>query len=553
MLTVNDYLHIRAAFAQGESKRSLARRLRHAQKTIRKVIAWEWGEPPPYRRSEPPVYPKLGRVIPIIHQILLEDESAPPKQRHTAMQMYRRLIKECQYAGKYDQVRRYLAKHRNQERETFVPLCHAAGQRLECDFGHIYVDYPEGRRQVSVLTTCWSFSHALFLMKLPNERTESVLHGLVCALEFFDCVCKELWWDNPKTLAWAIHGGRRRTLSPHFAALASHYRFEPLFCMPARGQEKSDAERSVYALERRFGTPVPQVRDDDHLNGWLLEFCRQEMQRTVAGRENTIGQDWAVEKAQALALPAHRFDACVSRPAVVDKYQTIRVEGCRYSVPREVAFRPVTVKLYAQRIEVVHAGRVVAAHPRVDQANAARLDPLHYLPALLRKPGALDHSGVFQQWELPPSFESLRATLEELHGASAGTRQYIRVLQLLLRHPVRRIEQAIEACRRGKPLTAETVAAQAQCLAAQTSRGTASAGADGVATPDVAWAGSAPGPVVPVPDLRRFNELLLNFPSTEPMAQGAVCDERTADHVVASSPQGPEAADDAGGVRQAVA
>ena len=39
MLTVYDYLMIRTAHAQGESIRSLAQRLRRAQKTIRKVIA----------------------------------------------------------------------------------------------------------------------------------------------------------------------------------------------------------------------------------------------------------------------------------------------------------------------------------------------------------------------------------------------------------------------------------------------------------------------------------------------------------------------------------
>jgi hypothetical protein len=62
-----------------------------------------------------------------------------------------------------------------------------------------------------------------------------------------------------------------------------------------------------------------------------------------------IGEEFALEKDLALALPAHGFDACVSRVAMVDKYQTVRVECCRYSVPREYAFQSVTVKLYAER------------------------------------------------------------------------------------------------------------------------------------------------------------------------------------------------------------
>ena len=60
MLTVYDYLEIRAAHAQGESVRSMAKRLHCAPKTIRKAIASETGEPPGYRRSRPVAYPKLG-------------------------------------------------------------------------------------------------------------------------------------------------------------------------------------------------------------------------------------------------------------------------------------------------------------------------------------------------------------------------------------------------------------------------------------------------------------------------------------------------------------
>lgn len=277
MLTVLDYLQIRIAHAQGESIRALAQRLGHAQKTIRKVVGSETGTPTPYRRSGPTAYPKLGPFIPFIEQVLQDDLTAPPKQRHTAMQIYRRLVGPeftAPYTGEYNAVRRYVQRQRQLRAETFVPLSYQPGVRLECDFGHIHVDYPSGRRMVSVLVAAWSFSQALFLLKLPNERTESVLAGITAALEFFGCCPRELWWDNPKTVAWAIHRGRERSLNAHFAALASHYRIEPLFCMPAKGQEKSDAERSVYALQRRFGTPVPAVANDEELNAYRTTRSR---------------------------------------------------------------------------------------------------------------------------------------------------------------------------------------------------------------------------------------------------------------------------------------
>jgi hypothetical protein len=51
--------------------------------------------------------------------------SAPPKQRHTAMQVFRRLRDEHGFAGGHDQVRRYVGRGRADRRETFIPLAHA--------------------------------------------------------------------------------------------------------------------------------------------------------------------------------------------------------------------------------------------------------------------------------------------------------------------------------------------------------------------------------------------------------------------------------------------
>jgi hypothetical protein len=52
----------------------------------------------------------------VIDGVLAADENAPPKQRHTAMQIYRWLRDAHAYTGGYDQVRRYVGKHRRTHR-----------------------------------------------------------------------------------------------------------------------------------------------------------------------------------------------------------------------------------------------------------------------------------------------------------------------------------------------------------------------------------------------------------------------------------------------------
>ena len=442
MLTVEDIGRIRRAHRDRLSIRAIAKKYHHSRRKVREAL--QNSEPRKYTRRRAPSAPKLDPFKPIIDQILKDDEQAPPKQRHTAAQIFRRLKSEHGYPGGYDQVRRYVSSHVRQHRETFIPLEHAPGQRVECDFGHIWVDFPEGRRQVPVLLVIWAYSYCPFVIALPSERTEAILHGSVQAFEFFGCVPKELWWDNPKTVAVAILRGRERRLNERYVVLANHYNFEPLFCMPVRGNEKPHVENRVKNLQRRWATPVPQAADLNALNAYLRRCCEEDRQRTVSGQRETIGQRFEAERQASLALPARRFDACLREERQVDKYQTIAFDNNRYSVPRQWAFQAVTVKGYVDRIEVVAQGQAIARHERSYATGQQILDPRHYLATLGRKPACLDHAPAFRDWRLPPAFDQLRQQLEERHGGRAGSRQFVRVLQLLATHSIERIGEAIE-------------------------------------------------------------------------------------------------------------
>jgi transposase len=351
MLTVDDYGKIRRAFRDGMSIRAIARTFGHSRRKVRQILGEP--QPKPYTRRQPPPAPILGAFHGLIDAILKADEDAPRKQRHTAMQVFRRLREEHGYPGGYDQVRRYVARQRQDHRETFIPLAHDPGQRLEADFGHIYVDFPEGRRLVPVLIAAWAYSNYPFAQAMPTERTEAILAGLVEGFLFFGCVPHEVWWDNPTTVVRQIFKGRERRPNERYAALASHYAFEPLFCMPARGNEKPYAETRVRVLQRQWATPVPQAADLTAFNRVLRDRCLSEAGRTVDGHDESIGQRFLRDRAQALPLPAHSFDACVVQAAQVDKYQTVHFDKNRYSVPRHCAYQAVTVKGYLDTVAVV--------------------------------------------------------------------------------------------------------------------------------------------------------------------------------------------------------
>jgi transposase len=502
VVTVDDFGAIRRALRDGLSIRQIARQFGHSRRTVRQALLHADPHPEPLTRNR--WAPRLGPFQAVIDQILVDDETAPPKQRHTAAQVFRRLHDEQGYRGGYAQVQRYLRKHRRRHKETFIPLGHLPGQRLEADFGHIHVDFPEGRRLVPFLVAAWAYSNAPFVLALPFERTEAILEGMIAAFEFFGAVPKEVWWDNPKTVATLILLGRERQCHPRYAALASHYVFEAHFCMPARGNEKPDAEGTVKAVQKRFATPVPQVADLDELNGFFRRRCEDERERVVHSLFGPfiIKDRIAEELAVATPLPAHRFDPCVIRPAVVvDKYQTVAFDSNRYSVPRAFAFQMVAVHGYVDRVVIAAHGQIVATHKRCLQKHEMILDPIHYLAALGRKPGALDHSPVFRDWKLPACFADFRTELERIYGAIGGSRRFAQILQLMGEHPMSRVSQAIEACQRDLLHSAEAVIQRTQSLAAieARKRKTAVRSAEETASPQVD---------VPLPDLTCFNQLL---------------------------------------------
>jgi transposase len=447
MVTVDEYARIRRGHRDGMSIRELARTFHHSRDKIREIL--ECPEPKSYRRLNP-VPSVLDPFKPVLDKLVLDDEQAPRKQRHTAKKLFRRLTQEHGYTGSYERVRLYVRSQERDRRETFIPLDHDPGQRLEADFGHVYVDFPEGRRQVPVLVATWSYSNCPFVIALPTERTEAILHGLVEAFAFFERVPKEVWWDNATTLVPHVLVGRQRQINARYQALASHYNFEPLFCMVRRPQEKPRVEGRVQFLQQDWSTPVPAMKDLAEFNAHLRECCLRDRQRTQAGQTETIGQRFQQDSDKALSLPQRPFDPCIVHSAQVDKYQTVRFDNNNYSVPRAHAFRKVSVKAYIEHIEVVADGQTIARQPRCYGKGEQILEPIHYLASLGRRPAALDHANVFRRWQLPAIFGQLRNNLEQLQGARAGSRQYIRVLQCLALHSVARVERAIILSRIGE-------------------------------------------------------------------------------------------------------
>jgi hypothetical protein len=87
----------RLVLTKQKSKRAICQEYQIHWKTLQKMLTH--AEPPGYQQRQPRAKPKVAHCLPIIHEILEQDKTAPPKQRHTIQRIFDRLQSKRGYQG----------------------------------------------------------------------------------------------------------------------------------------------------------------------------------------------------------------------------------------------------------------------------------------------------------------------------------------------------------------------------------------------------------------------------------------------------------------------
>ena len=115
---------------------------------------------------------------------------------------------------------------------------------------------------------------------------------------------------------------------------------------------------------------------------------------------------------RVLPLPAVPYDACEKQAGRVSSPSLVRYKTNDYSVPVAYGYGYVLVRGYVDEVVISCGSEVIAKHIRSYRRDDFVYDPIHYLPPLERKPGALDQAAPLQGWDLPDDFGTLRRPLE---------------------------------------------------------------------------------------------------------------------------------------------
>ena len=262
------------------------------------------------------------------------------------------------------------------------------------------------------------------------ETTGAFLDSHVSALAFLGGVPQSILYDNTQLAVAKILGDGRRQRTRAFTGLQSHYLFEDRFGRPGKGNDKGKVEGLVGYMRRNFLVPVPSFESFDALNAYLEQRCLERMDAQLRGHTETTGQRMERDLDALLPLPPVAYDACDKQASRVSSLSLVRYRTNDYPVPVSVGHRDVLIRGYVGAVVISCGTEVIASHPRSYERDDFVYDPIHYLPLLERKPGALDQAAPLQGWALPDEFGTLRRLLESRMGRR-GKREFVQVLRLL--------------------------------------------------------------------------------------------------------------------------
>ena len=432
----------RLHYRDGLNRSEIERRTGLTRKTIRKWLKAPEGIEPKYRRTagDTKIAPYAERLI----KMLETDARRPVRDRRTALKLHAEL-KSLGFDGNYSRVTEFIRNWRGSGgtavTKAFVPLQFAPGEAHQFDWSeeHLVIGGVWRKLIVAHLKLC--YSKAFVVQAYPTQSHEMLFDAHARAFAALGGIPRRGIYDNMKTAVDKVKKGKARVVNTRFAAMASHYLFDPDFCNVASGWEKGIVEKNVQDSRRRIWQDAGDVRFGSftELNLWLLARCRALWQE-LRHPEYDLPLAEMLEQEQPHLMPMIvPFDGYVETLGKVSSTCLVTFDRNRYSAPCELVGQMVGIRVYPERIDLVAHDAVVASHLRSFGRTETRYDWQHYIPLIERKPGALRNGAPFA--DMPAPMQQLRGVLLKREG---GDRMMAKVLAAVPKHGLEGVLVAVE-------------------------------------------------------------------------------------------------------------
>jgi transposase len=443
-----DQVHVirHKVLIEGQSIRRVAREMGLSRLTVKKYL--ESSEPvrQRYRSRARPVWDQVrARLEELVAQW---EPRTTAKQRLTGVRLHRALREEGHQVG-LTMIHEYLRERRRQRAEVFVPLIHRAGDEAQIDFFEVTVEISGEWVKAWKFLLRLMYSGREFVWLYQRCDKPAFLDGHVRAFANLGGVPRRCVYDNLPAAVRKIVGAERQ-LTKRFAALVSHYLFEPCFARVGEGHDKGGVESRGKAIRLQHLVPVPRGEDLEQISQALLADLEESFARRRNAEGRPLTELWSEERARLLGLSATSFDISEPIPVEISSRALVRVEGGWYSVPSRWARLRATAYVGVDQVRLVCMDESVT-HPRVGFGRR-RVVYRHYLPELARKPQAVRQVAPELLAELGEPWGKLWQLLADTHGERDAARVMAKLLGAVEEHGEERVRPVLEAALAGKRL-----------------------------------------------------------------------------------------------------
>lgn len=321
-----------------------------------------------------------------LKEILKEEERkdrlfGPTHKQHlTNLQIHQKLVDEG-YSISACSINIALASIRKRHREVFIRQQYELGDRLEYDFGEVFLDCGEGVKtyHMAVLSSPGGGFRWLYLY--TNQKKAVFMDSHVRFFEMMGGAYIEVVYDNMRNVVSKFIGRNEKELNEDLLKMSMYYGFRINVTNCFKGNEKGHVESSVKIL-----------RNQIFADNWQFNSLEDAQQYAFSRLLKLNEKSRMEEEKQHLQPYRPPLELAVVTEAKVNPSSLISVDTVFYSVPEYLVGKRVIVKKYHNEIRVYAGCDMVAGHKRLFGNGKMQIDIYHYLNTLRKKPGAVRNS-----------------------------------------------------------------------------------------------------------------------------------------------------------------
>jgi transposase len=274
-----------------------------------------------------------------------------------------------------------LAEIRKRQKEVFIRQQYELGDRLEYDFGEVFLDCGEGIKtyHMAVLSSPGGGFRWLYLY--TNQTKAVFMDSHVRFFEMMGGCYHEIVYDNMRNVVSKFIGKNEKELNEDLVKMSIYYGFRINVTNCFKANEKGHVEKSVDVL-----------RNQIFADNWRFNSLEDAQEYVYSQLLKLNENSRIVEEKKQLQPYRPPLELAVVTEAKVNPSSLISVDTVFYSVPEYLVGRRVIVKKYHNEIRAYAGGELVAKHKRLFGNGKMQIDIYHYLNTLRKKPGAVKNS-----------------------------------------------------------------------------------------------------------------------------------------------------------------